>query len=302
VMEPFRLMMKGVDEMRTRFLRGTRDQNNGLILPEGEISIDEETKAVRLHDGVTPGGYEIIGSQAYEPVGHGSTTLIGGDATWGFYGEVASTDFITGDALASAIGLSAGTSQNSTSDWLKFASNGQVILVPKLTFRHSTSWEHIYQAGAVYGDDTNGSNPSGTARLQDAVVTIDGFDYRVRLLRGAATDPVAGNPYGYDIPEGYGSEWNRLFYPIHSGVHTDSSNPTPHTDPNADPYGSWASYSDADLLVHNSFGNGSYSWTQESTDSYRVFRGHNGVSYFTRRTAASAVTYGGWRPALELVV
>ena len=296
--------------MRTRFLRGTRDQNNGLTLPEGEISIDEETKAVRLHDGVTPGGFEIIGTRAYAPpMGHGSETLVAGDSTWGFYGEVASTDFITGDALASAIGLSAGTSQHNTSDWLKFASNGQVILVPKLTFRHSVSWEQIYQAGAVYGDDTNGSNPSGAARLQDAVVTVDGFDYRVRLLRGAGADPTVqgadGLWYGYDIDLSHGSEWNRLLYPIHSGVHTDANNPTTHSDPNATPFGSWASYSDADLLVHNSFGNGSYSWCQETngdnTDN-RVIRGYNGVSFFFRNTATATNAFYGWRPALELVV
>lgn len=295
--------------MRTRFLRGNTSENNGLTLPNGELSIDLEKKAVRLHDGSTPGGYEIVGQQAYEPVGHGSTTLVGGDATWGFYGEVASTDFITGDALATEIGLSAGTSQNSTSDWLKFASNGSVILVPKKTFRYAVSWEHLYQAGAVYGDDTNGSNPSGTARLQDAVVTIDGFDYRVRLLRGAASDPTVqgadGSWHGYDIDLSHGSEWNRLFYPIHSGTHHEYNNPTTHTDPNADPFGSWASYSDSDLLVHNSFGNGSYSWTQETSgdnNAYRVARGYTGVSYFNRHTATYMGTAGGWRPALELVV
>jgi len=294
--------------MRTRFLRGNRTENNGLTLPAGELSFDSETKGLRIHDGSTLGGFEIVGQQAYEPVGHGPQSIIGGDTTWGFYGEVASTDFISGDALASAIGLSAGTSQHSTSDWLKFASNGQVILVPKLTFRHSVSWEHIYQAGAVYGDDTNGSNPSSTARLQDAVVTVDGFDYRVRLLRGAGSDPTVQGPdgvwYGFDVSIGDGSEWNRLFYPIHSGQHTNTSNPTTHSDPNADPFASWASYSDADLLVEYTHGNGSYSWCQETNGDNtgnRVTRGYIGVSYFSRNTAAGTHTNFGWRPALELV-
>ncbi len=294
--------------MKTRFLRGSTQENNNLTLNNGELSIDLEKRAVRLHDGQTLGGFEVIGTQAYTPVGHGPQSPIGGDATWGFYGEVLSGDFITGDVLATTIGLSAGTSQHSSSNWLKFASNGKTILVPKLTFRHSMNWEDIYQAGAVYGDDTNGSNPSGTARLQDTVVTVDGFDYRVRLLRGAGTDPTTqgadGLWYGYDVDLGDGSEWNRLIYPIHSGDHTEVDNPTPHTDPNADPYASWASYSDTDLLVDAVAGYGSFNLCMESAgdiSTARVARGGNGLTWLSRYSSTSSANMFGWRPVLELV-
>ena len=287
--------------MRTRFLRGNTNENNSLTLPEGEFSIDEEKKALRVHDGQTLGGFEIVGTQAYVPVGHGPNDLVGGDAQWGFYGEVASTDFITGDALATQIGLSAGISQYSNTEWLKFNSDGKVVMIPKKPLRYNLSWEHIYQVGAVYGDDTVGSNPSGGNRVQDTIVTIDGFDYRVTLMKGAGADPTT-DAVGYDIENGYGSEWNRLFYPIHSGTHTNSSNPASHTDPNAAPFGTWASYSDSDLVITS--GNGRYQWMQETpaTTSQRVLRGNNGVTGFYRYTAANTATGTGWRPRLELVV
>jgi len=63
--------------MRTRFLRGSTAENNGLTLPSGELSIDVEKKAVRLHDGVTQGGFEMVGSPIESPV-PGPDTFQGG--------------------------------------------------------------------------------------------------------------------------------------------------------------------------------------------------------------------------------
>jgi hypothetical protein len=42
--------------MRTRFKRGNTQENNSLVLLAGELSIDIEKKALRIHDGITPGG------------------------------------------------------------------------------------------------------------------------------------------------------------------------------------------------------------------------------------------------------
>ncbi len=268
--------------MRTRFLRGNTADNNGLILPEGEISIDEETKAIRLHDGQTPGGFEIIGQRAYE----GPTA---GDLTAGFYGEIAGSDFITYDALASEIGLSAGTSQfNTESAWLRYSLDGQELYVAMKPARHTVSWDDINAVGAVY-DDTGAPT-----------VSIGGKTYRVTLLRGANADPTTDDT-GYDIAASHGSEWNRLFYPVHSGVHTQTNNPTPHTDPNAAVYASWASYSDADLVVNS--GDGRYSWCQETVvgTSYRALRGHAGVTTFYSIDLANVHAARGWRPCLRLV-
>ena len=232
-------------------------------------------------------------------LGPGSVDLIGGDMTAGFFGEVSSNELITGDDLATQLGITQGTSQYSTEPWLKFALDDEIIYVPKKPLRHSISWEHIYQAGAVYGTDDFGNNPSGGDRLQDARVTIDGFEFKVTLLKGANSDPTADES-GFDIPLTHNSEWNRLMYPIHSGVHTRADNPSsPST-----PYNQWASYSDSDILVHRDFGNGSYNWTQEThggSDSYRLRRGYIGVTVVYRTTTTYASSDYGWRPALRLV-
>ncbi len=269
--------------MRTRFLRGNTAENNGLTLESGEFSMDLEKSALRLHDGVTPGGFEIIGQRAYE----GPTA---GDLTAGFYGEVAGSDFITYDQLATEIGLSAGTSQfNAESAWLRYSLDGQELYVAMKPARHSISWNQIHTVGAVY-DDTGAPT-----------VVVGGRTYRVTLLRGASADPAADQS-GYDLPSADGSEWNRLLYPVHSGVHTVTSNPTPHTDASADPYASWASYSDADLVMHSGAGNGSYNPTQESTPTnYRIARGSNGVSYYVQLSTTGATSGIGWRPCLRLV-
>ena len=234
-------------------------------------------------------------------LGPGSQELIAGDMTAGFFGEVPTSELITGDDLATAIGLTAGTSQFSNEPWLKFALDNNIIYVAKKPYRHTVSWQHIYQAGAVYGTGDNGYNPSGANRLQDANINVDGFSLDVTLLRGTNTDPAIYTTAGYDMDYTHTSEWNRLMYPIHSGIHTNTSNPS---SPSV-PYAQWATYSDSDLLVHNSFGSGSYSWTQETqnTDtSWRFLRGNGGVTVVNRGTATGANSSIGWRPALRLGV
>ena len=231
----------------------------------------------------------------------GPQQLIAGDMTAGFFGEVPTTELITGDDLATQIGLTAGTAQHSNEPWLKFALDDNIIYVAKKPYRHSISWQHIYQSGAVYGTNDNGYNPSGGNRLQDANISVDGYSLDVTLLRGANTDPAIFTGAGYDMDYTHTSEWNRLMYPIHSGVHTEANNPsTPSV-----PYAQWASYSDSDLLVHNSFGSGTYSWVQETqnTDTSRRFlRGYFGVTYVGSGTATTASSNFGWRPALRLGV
>ncbi len=231
--------------------------------------------------------------------GPGPVNFIGGDQSHGFFGEISSSEFITGDALAAAIGLTTGTSQYSDTPWLKYSLNDEIIFIPKKPIRHTVSWEQIYQVGAIYGTDDFGLHPYGGNRTQDAMVTIDGFDFRVTLLKGGNVDPVP-NSTGYDVDWTHGSEWNKLLYPVHSGIHTTSSNPSNPSEP----YNQWASYSDEDLLVHRNYGNGSYCWTQEAhlgSVNLRVYRGNVGVSYANRSDAYSTSTSYGLRPALRLV-
>ena len=180
---------------------------------------------------------------------HGNKTVIAGDSNYGFYGEVSSEDFISGDELANAIGLTAGTSQNSDSGWLKVVDGNKMLLIAKKTLRHTISWNDINAVSAVFG----------------SIVTIDGVKYVLRLLST--------------------TEWDRFMYPLH----VDHPNNAP----------AWAEYTDADLLVHNSYGYGSYSWTSTLSSSGRVIRGGSGVSYSGDSNPADSSSYFGWRPVLE---
>jgi hypothetical protein len=112
--------------------------------------------------------------------------IIGGSSTSGFYGFVPSEYFISGNELASKIGLSNGTAQNSDAGWLKFENGGKTLYLAKRTFRHSISWDQINGNGSVFG-----------TRL----VIVNGKSYKVRLLTSA--------------------EWNILMYGVHTGIDPD---------------------------------------------------------------------------------
>ncbi len=204
-----------------------------------------------------------------------------------FIREVPASEFITGAALASQIGLTAGTSQHSYAGWLLFKLDGKTLYVAKKPYRHSVSWDNINAVGAVFGIRT---------------VIINGKKYKVRLLKSAASGNVYTGNYGWDTVGTYGSEWNRLFYPIHSGNHTESRNPSPVSGEKIR-FGTLAQYTDTDLVVNSSVGSGSYSWCQESINfspTARVIRGYSGVSYLNWTTASDMYSANGWRPVLEL--
>ena len=195
-----------------------------------------------------------------------------------FLGEV---PLITGDELASIIGLTAGTSQFSTEPWLRFNDNGKEIYIAKKPFRYSVSWDQLNAVGAVYGSRT---------------VTIDGKYYNVRLLRGGNGNPTtSGTYFGRDTTEHQGSEWNRYLYPIHSTTHVSASNP------NTSDISTLAQYTDEQLHLHGSYGNGTYNWCQEVSGSgalNRVLRGGVGVTDGLNSSSSYTNTFLGWRPLL----
>ena len=219
----------------------------------------------------------------------GERKLLKGTMDAGWFGEVASNDFISGDALASILGITAGTSQYSNEPWLKFAYEGDVYLIAKKTFRHSISWDQINAANAVYGDKK---------------VSIKGKNYEVMLPRGTGKDV---QPYprtmiaGYDGSANHNSMWNALMLPIHAKA------PSSWAYPNnvKSPTNNWGcSYSDNDLQTNSSAGNGSYTWCQETvanSASCRLVRGYYGVSSSNYGGSSDAGSNVGWRPVLKIV-
>jgi len=205
-----------------------------------------------------------------------------------FLGEVPSDDFIDGVSLANHIGLTNGVLCNIDTPWLKFILDDQTVYVPMKPLMHTVSWDKINECGAVFEN-------------VGATIDIGSNMYDITLLRGL--NDVCNRRYifGFDDPETQQSEWNRLMYPIHSGIHTDSLNPS---SPSL-PFTQWASYNDSNLSVNYSLSSGSASWVQETINDHStkgLIRGSSGITYVGRYTSTFSYIEVGWRPALRLKV
>ena len=214
----------------------------------------------------------------------GPSKLIGGNLQAGFYGEVPSKDFITGDELARRIGLTEGTSQFSNEPWLKFSYLGKIEFIAKKPFRHLASWDSINAVNAVFGNRT---------------IKIGEHNYKIRLLKGK-TEGKQNDRSSYQGDINKGSEWNKLMLPIHQKAPSNWSYKNNVNSPTEN----WhVGYTDNDLFTNSSAGNGSYSWCQEYGEStrYRMLRGRYGVSYADSNPPSNSSDFFGWRPVLELV-
>lgn len=189
---------------------------------------------------------------------------------------------IDGNVLASQIGLTAGTAINDTAPFLHFELNGNAFYMAQKPFRHSLTWNQIHARGAVFGT---------------ATVTINSDTYNVRLLKGANADPAASGD-DHDIEQSWGSEWNRLMYPL---VPNPTNTPTRPVSREGITYGEWSNYTETELNLGAWGGNGRLSLCQESSGSNRVRRGYTGLSDFGISGSSTAALIFGWRPVLELV-
>lgn len=299
----------------------------------------------------------------------GGKFLLAGDKNAGFFGFVPASDLITGDQIALDVGISAGTLQFSDTPWIKYIFKGRICFIPVKPIRHSTTWNAIYEAGAVYasndegtlppngrigtqlsisatdnsintttehfkGDKSSGMDyadtvaavgdtvvlkgwansanngeftvssitdtkivlsggslvtesgnkkgriyPKANAVTQNKVVTINGLKYRVRLIHGAASDPVDSYANADRGSIGPDNEWNAIILPLHEHAKLQNWNYPAYAGTTED----WGVYlTDADLITHHTFGSGNYTWCQETRDDSatwrRVVRGNYGAS------------------------
>lgn len=209
----------------------------------------------------------------------GSNMLIAGTMQQGYFGTVLASELWTGTQLSSAVGISQGTIQFDDTPWLKFALDGKILFRPMKAFRRSISWDAINTAGCVFGTKT---------------VAKNGLTYKVRLMKTGGVDPMAG----YNGSHVRGHEWNRLMLPIHIQA-KDESWAYPSNVERDVPY--WGiDFTDGDLHTHNSFGNGTYVWCQETYAYNRLIRGYNGVSFSGSDPPQGVLIGYGWAPVLEL--
>lgn len=250
----------------------------------------------------------------------GTLVIQKGDVNAGFYGFVHPKSFgliegnpegqqeMTASNLALACGLVSGNPINENTTWAKFSSMGEVIFVPVKPLRSSVSYIDIYEAGLVYGDGTDGrvvpvdsSGVSVGATKQDKVVKIGEHRYAVRLLRGAASDPLDSYNNADRGLVGEMSEWNNLILPLHEKARLQDWTYPAYAGTTED----WGiGLSDEDLVTHSSAGQGSYTWCIEQSDvttSARVIRGYGGASFGNHDNVWYAYSGFAWRPALVLL-
>ncbi len=200
-----------------------------------------------------------------------------------FLGEVGVNNFINGADLASLVGLTAGIPYHPNTGWLHFILDGKTILMAKRPFRHTISWGQLDAVGIVFGSKT---------------VVIDEKTYKVRLPKGSSTDPYVGT-YSQDQEGTWGSEWNRLMYPL---IPNPTNKPAGGLSGEGILYGSLGNYTEIDLTLLPAAGNGHWSWCQETpsaSSTERLFRGLAGVSRVG--WSKTSDSRSGWRPVLELI-
>src|SRR5690554_107694 len=216
----------------------------------------------------------------YPNSGPGNKYLLAGDENAGYFGEVTSSELLTGEGLVAATNLSlTSVDNNTTLVWLKFFFQGKIIYYAKQNVQNSMTWGTLYQAGLVYGTDGYGTYPYDTGVEQYTTVEVNDADglhtLIIRLPRGHDTDPA--EPTTPSVT----SEWTMLLDRV-LAIHPDP----------------WDTFTPTDL-------GGNRSLLMESNDantSRALVRGWgvDGTQYITSITKTTS-DYAGWRPVLELV-
>ncbi len=202
--------------------------------------------------------------------------------------------FLRGSAVIASVG-----DQIITRNFSNSANNGeftvQSITDTAITVSESlVSEESGNPKASIYNKDD--------AVTQNAKVTTGGNEYRVRLLKGAAQDPLDSYRDSDRDLVGPESEWNSLILPLHENAKTGSWTYSSYAG-EVDYWG--LDLTDKDLHTHNRYGAGTYSWMQETSDDVswaRVMRGRGGASYGSHINSWYTDSYRVWRPALLLTV
>lgn len=216
--------------------------------------------------------------------GPGNKTLLHGNANAGYFGEVTASELFTTNQIASFAKLKSGVDVESNPVWLKFIYKGKFLFISKKPVRTTISWDAIYNAGAAYGVDNNGSALGPQTTNQFSLATKDTTNFKVRILHGDSIDPSTLATGTTDADISRDSEWNQLMYRVSAGFST--------LYPEV-----WASYSATDLgynlqpticIEHNNV----------ATDNI-LTRGVVAADKTGLLVTNSAT--GGWRPVLELI-
>lgn len=202
----------------------------------------------------------------------------------GFYGRVASADFITYSQLLTGVNL--GGSLNTDIGWMKLHIDGKVLFVPRSPICTNITWNQIYNAGAVYGIPGAGVVFNNlTPKNQNLTIVVQGYKFLVRCFVGANSNPVGiDNGGARDSSLTKGCEYDRLI--LNMGVATQSAN-------QEGPIFGYE-FSNSSTAVHVA----NYSYSAFSGTQYTLSRNEGWASAWNPTWAS---TSAGWLPVLELL-
>lgn len=183
-----------------------------------------------------------------------------------YLGIVSYQDTISGAALATAVALNSGTNINSTGGFLKFIDEGKEILVARLPFKSSISWDQLNAAKLIKGEKQ---------------ISIQGHQYKVRLLTGGNGDPSSAA----------GGEWNKYMYSVSAGRPASYNGPI------------FENYADNVLLIGNASNIRSTlcQEIQAGVSANCIRRGRTSVDWYGGIPRNDNGTTVYWRPVLEKV-
>lgn len=150
----------------------------------------------------------------YPNSGPGPIMLEFGDEELGYFGTLTSAEMFTTTELSTHLDLG-GSSYIDTPDWIKCFVNGRVLFTPTQRLKAGLSWNDLYKAGAIYGDDTNGSYPAATPIKQNAVITKGSYAFRIRVWGKDDVDPTPVASTNY--PPGANHEYLKFCYKFFAG-------------------------------------------------------------------------------------
>lgn len=231
--------------------------------------------------------------------GPGPQTFEWGDYECGYFGSIASSDFLTADDLIMQLEIT--LSPYRFTVWNKFAFEGKILYFSNNYFIN-TSWDNLYNNGLIYGDAPEEKiNLRGitTPVNQKRYVYYNGDKFLIRAPR-----TLPGNQSTIDLTKGNssptntfsGSEIDALFHPMMGVFNAATPGPI------------YANVSFSTLL-----GNNNSTICQEATNNgqsiCRLLNSTNPYGYGIGASSSTSFNIGGssttggvYRPVLEFKV
>jgi hypothetical protein len=154
--------------------------------------------------------------QAVPRLGPGPSELKYGDYNYGYFGSVASNDFINTANLRNAVNFQFGLGTTVSPTWHKYVRNGKVYFVPNTALGQTVTWTQIYSAGIMFGVSGPGNHQNGATPTDQRKTVVIGPDtFIVRCMKGYSDDVTRLVPNAAATePAEYPNEWNDFIYPI----------------------------------------------------------------------------------------